>query len=97
MEEMIRDRRVVLFGEMLPEEKLTLLDEQTSKGFDLVFSVGTSSLFAYITMPVIQAARRGTPTVEINPDRTIISDTVSVRLEARAAVALGELWRRFAG
>ena len=56
--------------------------------FDMVFTVGTSSLFTYIRNPVMDAALFDRPTVEINPERTEISDIVQIRLPLRAAEAL---------
>lgn len=88
---------VVLFGEMLPPAAVERLEDELDRGFDLVVSVGTSSLFPYIAGPVLDAARRGTPTVEINPGETVVSGAVDVRLEVGAALALGELARRLAG
>lgn len=79
---------VVLFEEMLPTDALSALMQQLELGFDLVFSVGTSSLFPYIVQPVIDAARRGVPTVEINPGDTTISDVVTHHLELGAADAM---------
>ncbi|WP_437951794.1 NAD-dependent deacylase [Sorangium sp. So ce296] len=79
---------VVLFGEMLPLEKVEILRRELAQGFDVVVSIGTSSLFPYITGPVLEAARSGVPTVEINPEETTISTAVSVRLPMRAVEAL---------
>ncbi|MGB5524297.1 MAG: NAD-dependent protein deacylase, partial [Polyangiales bacterium] len=58
---------VVLFGEMLPLDRARVLQEQLMRGFDAVFSIGTTSVFPYIAEPVIDARRRGALTVEINP------------------------------
>jgi NAD-dependent deacetylase len=88
---------VVLFEEALPPEPLAILDRELSRDFDLVLSVGTSSLFPYIAAPVIQAAMRGKPTVEINPGRTELSRLVTVRLAERAAPALDRIWTRYRG
>lgn len=79
---------VVLFDEMLPEAELEKLRDEASRGFDAVFSVGTSSLFPYIVEPVLTAARRGVPTIEVNPGETELSALVDIRLPERAAVAL---------
>jgi NAD-dependent deacetylase len=89
--------RVVLFGEMLPEVALERLQATLEEGVDLVLSIGTTSVFPYIAGPVIQAARQGIPTVEINPGTTEISHLVRYRIRERAAVALPELARRLAG
>jgi NAD-dependent deacetylase len=79
---------VVLFGEMLPSDPVRTLQRELDRGFGLVFSVGTSSLFPYIAGPVWSAARAGVPTVEINPDRTDVSEVVRWHLRAGAAEAL---------
>jgi NAD-dependent deacetylase len=83
---------VVLFEEMLPHEKSVILDREARRGFDVVFSIGTSSLFPYITAPVVMAATRGGATVEINPGRTSVSEFVDVRLETGAVAACEALW-----
>jgi NAD-dependent protein deacetylase/lipoamidase len=82
---------VVLFGEMLPADKVTRLREQLLEGFDVVFSVGTSSVFPYIAEPVLDARRRGALTVEINPSTTEVSHAVEEKLDSRAAEVLGAL------
>jgi len=83
--------RVVLFGEMLPDDAIAALYRELGRGFDLVFSVGTSALFPYIAGPVFQAAQMGIPTVEVNPGRSEVSDVVRWRLECGAAAAFGAL------
>lgn len=79
---------VVLFGEALPDRALALYDREMQLGFDLVFSVGTTSLFPYIAAPVRQARREGVPTVEINPGDSEVSGIVTHRLRERAAEVL---------
>jgi NAD-dependent deacetylase len=86
---------IVLFGETLPVEKLLLLFLELDRGFDMVFSVGTSSVFPYVAEPVRLAALRGRPTVEINPADTEVSGLVDLRLRMRAAPALDAIWRRY--
>jgi NAD-dependent SIR2 family protein deacetylase len=78
----------VLYEEMLPESALDLSEREQDKGFDLIFSVGTSSVFEYVAHPVIMAARRGIPTVEINPEPTPLSDVVGFRFAAPAGGVL---------
>jgi NAD-dependent deacetylase len=80
------------FEELLPHEKSALLDHEVRRGFDVVFSIGTSSLFPYITAPVLMASARGGATVEINPGRTPLSDAVNVRLAMGAVAACEALW-----
>lgn len=83
--------RVVLFGELLPEDALDRLYAVLDQGVDLVLSIGTTSVFPYIAGPVLQAAQAGIPTVEINPDESEVSAFVRYRLRERAAVALPRL------
>lgn len=83
---------VVLFGEMLPVAAVLRLEEELTRGFDLVFSIGTTSVFPYIAAPVVQALRHGRPAVEVNPGNSQVSRLVTVRLQARAAPALEALW-----
>ena len=86
---------VVLFGETLPWEKLTRLYEELDAGFDVVFSVGTTSVFPYIAEPVALAGELGWATVEINPGVSQVSDMVDLRLPLGAADALNAIWRRY--
>lgn len=83
---------VVLFEEMLPPTKVMRLQHELAMGFDLVFSIGTSSLFPYIDGPVLEAVARKRPTVEINPGRTDLSDVVEVKLRMGAVAACEALW-----
>ena len=85
---------VVLFGEMLPETKLWRLYSELEAGFDMVFSIGTTSVFPYIAEPVLSARRQGKPTVEINPGRSCVSELVDIRLPLGAAAALDAIWQR---
>lgn len=86
---------VVLFGEMLPERKLRRLHEEMDRGFDVVFSVGTSSLFAYIQAPVRRAKAAGAHTVEINPGWTDVTELVDEKIEGGAAETLEALWEAY--
>ena len=85
---------VVLFGEMLPEAELERFYAELERGFDLVFSIGTTSVFPYIAQPVIWAERAGIPTVEINPCETRVTSYVSYKLPLGAAVAMNALLER---
>jgi NAD-dependent deacetylase len=86
---------VVLFGELLPEDRLRELKNQLREGFDIVFSIGTTSVFPYIAFPVELAVQRAKPSVEINPGTTRVSDLVTDRLALGAAVALDAIWQRY--
>jgi len=86
---------VVLFGETLAPEKLLVLFLELDRGFDAVFTIGTSSVFSYIAEPVRIAAMLGRPTIEINPETSEVSDLVGIRLPMRAAPALDAIWQRY--
>ena len=78
---------VVLFGEMLPQDVTARLVDELRRGFDLVVSVGTTSAFPYIAEPMIRAARRGRPAIEINPGDTYVSEIATHRIRFGAADA----------
>ena len=80
--------RVVLFGEMLPSDAIQHLYQELDQGFDLVFSIGTTSVFPYIAGPVVQASQMGIPTVEINPSDTQVTRFVDHKLRAGAAASM---------
>jgi len=86
---------VVFFGEMLPYEKLQILMRETHKGFDIYFSVGTTSVFPYIQQPILQARALNRPTIEINPSETEISDLVDIKISLGAAEALDRIWKEY--
>ena len=80
--------RVVLFGEALPSAAIQHLYAELDQGFDLVFSIGTTSVFPYIAGPVARVSQSGFPTVEINPGDTHVTGLVSYKLAAGAVVSL---------
>lgn len=86
---------VVFFGEMLPQEKLEKLDRELDSGFDVYFSVGTTSVFAYIQQPILNAKSKGMPTVEINPGETAVSSYVDIKISLTAAEAMDAIWTVF--
>ncbi len=86
---------VVLFGEPLPARQLAAYQANIPPGFDLVFSIGTTSVFPYISAPVLDAYHFGKPTVEINPGKTDVSEFVTVKLPCGAAAALEAVWDRY--
>lgn len=88
---------VVLFGEMLPMNKAMRMNALHQMGLDMVFSVGTSSLFPYIVEPVLTAKRLGIPTVEINPGDTDLSRMVDYKIAMGAADTLSALWDALQG
>ena len=68
---------------------------ELDSGFDMVFSIGTSSVFSYVAEPIQMAAMLGRPTVEINPGLSEVSDMVDIRLPMRAAPALDAIWQAY--
>lgn len=88
---------VVLFGEALPVDKLHQLRVELREGFDMVFTVGTGSVFPYISGPVIEARENGIPTVEINPGVSSVSAMVDIKLAAPAAETLSAIWKNYLG
>ena len=87
---------VVLFGELLPETKVTTLTRELEQGFDAVLSIGTTSVFPYIAQPVLRARMKSALTVEINPGPSEVSDIVEYKLASGAAETLSCLWEKLA-
>lgn len=85
---------VVLFEEPLPLEKTWELRSELRQGFDVYLSIGTSSLFSYITRPFHDARQEGRFTVEVNPGPTSLSEVVDVRLVGKAGSVLPRLLER---
>jgi NAD-dependent deacetylase len=86
---------VVFFGEMLPGDKLQILARELARGFDIYFSIGTTSVFPYIQQPILDAKYKGRPTIEINPAQTEVSHLVDIRLALRAQEALELIWQEY--
>ncbi len=88
---------VVLFGERLPPRQLATYRTETERGFDLVLSIGTTSIFPYISAPVLDAYHFQKPSVEINPGETDVTEFVTVKVPLGAATALDAIWSRYNG
>jgi NAD-dependent deacetylase len=86
---------VVLFGELIDGPGIEHLQTELEMGFDVVFSIGTTSVFPYIQAPIYMAKSGGKVTVEINPSETSVSHVVDYRLAMPAGLALGEIWKRY--
>lgn len=86
---------VVLFGEELPGAKMGRLWSEIQAGFDVVFSIGTTSAFPYIAAPVLRAREKGIPTVEINPGLTAVTRRVDLKIVVGAAEALDRIWQQY--
>lgn len=85
---------VTLFGEFLDPVKIARLRAEIRRGFDLVISIGTTSVFPYISGPVREARLKGIPAIEINPGVTEVSGQVSLKLASTAGDALSAAWER---
>jgi NAD-dependent deacetylase len=73
---------------VLPSHAIQHLYSELDRGFDLVFSIGTTSVFPYIAGPVVQASQMGIPTVEINPTDTNVTRFVDYKLTSGAAASM---------
>ena len=85
---------VVLFGEALPEGAIDQLFVAMTKGFDMVFAIGTTAVFPDVAYPVMAAAWAREPTVDINPTETRLSEHVGFRLRMGAADAMAAILAR---
>jgi len=86
---------VVLFGEILPFDKVERLHAELVAGFDVIFAIGTTALFPYIAEPILAAQDTETLTVEINPGATELTDAVDITLPLPAGEALQAIWDHF--
>ncbi|MBU1700758.1 MAG: NAD-dependent protein deacylase [Candidatus Eisenbacteria bacterium] len=82
---------VVLFGEILPRDKVEQMRNFYINPPDLLVIAGTSALFPYILEPIFIARAAGKITVEINPEPTKLSDQVDYSLRGPAGVYLPAL------
>ena len=79
----------VLFGELLPPDKVARIQAELLEDVpDLVIAAGTSALFPYIIEPVIVASRQGKLTVEVNPEKTLLTSEVDFSLRGPAGTYL---------
>ena len=85
---------VVLFGEQLPGAAIQRLEEVLDEGYDVVFSIGTTSVFPYIAQPFAIAGRIGALAIEVNPSTTGVSRFADVLWRCGAAFAMEQLWAR---
>ncbi len=86
---------LVFFGEMLPDYECQILARELSRGFDIYFSIGTTSVFPYIQQPIIEANRLKRPTIEINPAQTEVSRLVDIKINLGAAKTLDEILKAY--
>lgn len=81
---------VVWFGEMLPEAALQAAHDALLR-CDLFMSVGTSSVVFPAAGFADLAMRRGAAVIEVNPDRTPLSDISTWSLRGKAGEVLSVL------
>ncbi len=85
---------VVLFGENLNPSTYLRFQHPFSRGIDMIFVIGTSSLFSYIVDPILHAIDCGIIVIEINPEDTYLSNKVQYKLSMKAEEALFEIFER---
>jgi NAD-dependent deacetylase len=81
-----------LFGEPLPEEPFTRIQDALDQGFDLVIAVGVTTMYSYLARPILLARSEGLPTVEIGEVNTEVSDLVDFRFKGNTTAVLGQIW-----
>lgn len=81
---------VVWFGEMLPERVINQAFQKSEEA-DVFFSVGTSAIVHPAASLPLAARRNNATIIEINPDRTPISDLVDYYFAARSGELLPSL------
>ncbi len=86
---------IVLFDEYLSKHKSAHLENELQRGFDLVFSIGTTSVFPYIAQPVVLAHYSNVPIIEINPVETRVSEICDIKFASTAAKTLNAIWMSF--
>ncbi|MDJ0521509.1 MAG: Sir2 family NAD-dependent protein deacetylase [Planctomycetota bacterium] len=85
----VRRPNAVLFGEMLPEDKVRRMHQEFyADPPDLVLIAGTTAVFPYIAEPIVVANQRGRLTIEVNPEPTIVSPHVRWSLRGKAGEVL---------
>jgi NAD-dependent deacetylase len=84
---------VVWFGEQLPARAWELSVEAVTTA-DVAIVVGTSAVvYPAASLPELAVAQ-GIPVIEVNPEPTPLSDSVTLTLRETAATALPELLER---
>jgi NAD-dependent deacetylase len=85
-----------LFGESLPADPFTRLQAELDIGFDIVFSIGVSTMFPYLARPLLLAKQEGIPTVEITQLQTDVTEVVDFAFKATPTKVLSLIWDVFA-
>lgn len=81
---------VVWFGEMLPQDAIERA-EILSSSCDVFFSIGTSAeVYPAANLPHY-AKQSGALVVEVNPNHTVLSDYVDIKIPEKSAVAMPKI------
>lgn len=83
---------MALFGEALPTDPFTRLQQELDAGFDIVFALGCSTMFPYLARPILLARAAGIPTIEIGDHKSEVSEVVDFRFKASPESVMGALW-----
>jgi NAD-dependent deacetylase len=80
---------VVWFGESLPPDACARVDDYLHQTrVDVALVIGTEAIFGYISDWALRAKRSGALLVEINPNATVLSQYVDVKLPGKAGQIL---------
>lgn len=86
---------VVWIGESLPAASCAQVDDYFRESWiDVALVIGTEATFSYIGDWALRAKRSGALLVEINPNPTVLTPYVDVKLQGRAGAILGEIKKR---
>jgi NAD-dependent deacetylase len=77
----------VMFGEPIPGEVLMRSGTETAQA-DCFMTIGTSAVVYPAAQYPVEAARRGVPLIEVNPEETPLSPLAAVIVRAPSGVAL---------
>lgn len=80
----------VMFGEPIPPSALLRCAQETDRA-DAFMTIGTSAVVYPAAQYPIEAARRGVPLIEINPEETPLTPLAAVIVRAPSGVALPAL------
>jgi len=84
---------IVWFGESLDPMIIQLAVEHSEK-CDTFLVVGTSALVQPAASLPLMAKRSGAKVIEINPDRTLITDYMDVSIRSKAGEVLPLIWEK---
>jgi NAD-dependent deacetylase len=86
---------VVWIGESLPAASCAQVDDYFHESWiDVALVIGTEATFSYIGDWAPRAKRSGALLVEINPNPTVLTPYVDVKLQEKAGAILGEINKR---